>query len=203
MTKHHYTWLALGDSYTIGEGVPLHASYPYQTLQLLRRKHLQFHAPEIIAKTAWATFELADHLLHTTLAEQYDFVTLLIGVNNQYRELSIEEYKEDLEFLVKKSLHLAGGNTRRVILLSIPDWGITPFAKDRDIEAISVAIDAFNTAKEAVAAAYQIKFINITPHTRKAKDDLSFLTADQLHPSASAYAEWAAMLSEQIMQALK
>lgn len=203
MTKHYFTWLALGDSYTIGEGVPLHASYPYQTLQLLRSKHIHFHAPEIIAKTAWTTFELADQLLHTTLSEQYDFVTLLIGVNNQYRGLSVKEYKEDLEFLVKKAIHLAGGNSSRVILLSIPDWGVTPFAKDRDVAGISAEIDIFNYAKADVASAYKLHFIDITPATRKAKDDLSLLTTDQLHPSATAYAEWAGMLFEKITQVLK
>lgn len=203
MTKHHFTWLALGDSYTIGEGVPLYASYPYQTLQLLRRKHFHFHAPEIIAKTAWTTFELADQLLHTTLSDQYDFVTLLIGVNNQYRELSVEEYKEDLEFLVKKAIHLAGGNNSRVILISIPDWGVTPFAKDRDSVAISAAIDSFNAVKETLASAYKIHFINITPATRKAKDDLSLVTIDHLHPSASAYSEWATMLCEQMIKTLQ
>lgn len=198
MTKHHFSWLALGDSYTIGEGVPLHQSYPYQTLQLLRNNHFHFHAPEIIAQTGWTSFELADHLLHHTLSEQYDIVTLLIGVNNQYRNLPIESYTTDLHFLIKKALHLVAGNSHRVILLSIPDWGVTPFAQDRDTAAIATAINQFNQVKAATAAHYNIHCIDITTATRQAKHDHTLLTADQLHPSGKAYDTWAMMLAAQI-----
>jgi len=106
MTKHNFTYLALGDSYTIGESVPLHESFPYQTVQLLRKNGLYFHAAEIIAKTGWTTFELAEHILHSRLNDHYDFVTLLIGVNNQYRSLSVEDYKTDFEFLLRKQFLL-------------------------------------------------------------------------------------------------
>jgi hypothetical protein len=102
MSKHHYSYLALGDSYTIGESVPLHESFPYQTVQLLRKAGHHFHAPEIIAKTGWTSFELAEHMLHNKLNDQYDFVTLLIGVNNQYRELPVEEFANDFDFLLAK-----------------------------------------------------------------------------------------------------
>lgn len=102
MTKHYFTYLALGDSYSIGEGVPLHESFPYQVVQLLRNKGLHIHAPEIVANTGWTTLELAEHILHTKFSESYDFVTLLVGVNNQYRSLNAEDYKNDFEFLLKK-----------------------------------------------------------------------------------------------------
>ncbi len=203
MTKHHYSWLALGDSYTIGEGVPLHLSYPYQTLQLLRKKHFHFHAPEIIAQTGWTSFELADHLLHYNLSQQYDIVTLLIGVNNQYRNLPIEAYNTDLHFLIKKALHLVGGHSQRVILLSIPDWGVTPFAQDRDTAAIATAINSFNQVKASAAAEYGIHCIDITPYTRQAKEDASLLTTDQLHPSGAAYTVWAELLATQIATVLQ
>ena len=127
MTKHHFTYLALGDSYTIGESVALHQSFPYQTVQLLRKNGLHFHAPEIVAQTGWTSFELAEHLLHTSLNDTYDFVTLLIGVNNQYRGLGIEDYHNNFEFLLKKSLHYTSDKPERVIVLSIPDWTATPF----------------------------------------------------------------------------
>jgi len=96
--KHTYSLLCLGDSYTVGEGIALHQSFPYQLVQILRSKGLSFHAPEIVAETGWTTFELAEHILHSHLHEHYDFVTLLIGVNNQYRNLSLEDYKKDVEF---------------------------------------------------------------------------------------------------------
>ena len=98
MTRHYFSYLALGDSYTIGESVPLHEGFPYQVVQLLRKKGIHFHAPEVVAKTGWTSFELADHILHTTLNEQYDFVSLLIGVNNQYRGLPVADFKEEFQF---------------------------------------------------------------------------------------------------------
>ena len=129
MTKHIFSFLALGDSYTIGEAVPIYESFPYQTVQLLRAAGLHFYAPEIVAKTGWTTFELAEHILHSKLNEHYDFVTLLIGVNNQFRGLSTEDYTTDFEFLLHKAIHFADEKNDRVIVLSIPDYGVTPFAK--------------------------------------------------------------------------
>ncbi len=191
MSKHHHTYLALGDSYTIGESVALHESFPYQTVQLLRKAGLVFHAPEIVAKTGWTSFELAEHMLHTSLNEVYDFVTLLVGVNNQYRELPIEEFTTDFEFLLHKAIHLSGNKPSHVMVLSIPDWGITPFAKGRETEKISEEINTFNQICESAAKNNKTHFINITEETRKAKNDLSLLATDQLHYSGKAHAIWA------------
>ena len=195
MSKHHYSYLALGDSYTIGESVPLHESFPYQTVQLLRKAGLHFHAPEIVAKTGWTCFELAEHILHTQFNEQYDFVSLLIGVNNQYRELSIEEFEADFYFLLRKAIHLSGENPKHVIVLSIPDWGTTPFAAQKDGKKISKEIDAYNKVCESVAKKMNTHFINITEETRKAKNDISLLTNDQLHYSGKEHAVWATQLA--------
>lgn len=186
------TLLCLGDSYTIGELVPLHQSFPYQTIQLLRKNGFPFHAPEIIAKTGWTTFELAEHLIHTHLEKEYDFVTLLIGVNNQFRGLSIDDFKNDFEFLLKKAIHLSGEKTERVIVLSIPDWGVTPFAANSDKNKIAEEIDAYNSICKNTAAEYQCHFINITASQRAdgSKDD--YLSPDKLHPSGKEYAKWAA-----------
>lgn len=191
MSKHHYSYLALGDSYTIGESVPLHESFPYQTVQLLRKTNIHFHAPEIVAKTGWTSFELAEHMLHTKLNEQYDIVTLLIGVNNQYRELPSDEFKNDFEFLLRKAIHLSGEKPKHVIVLSIPDWGVTPFAAKKDGKKISEEIDAFNAICESAAKKMQTHFINITEETRKAKNDGSLLANDKLHYSAKEHAVWA------------
>lgn len=191
MTRHFNSWLALGDSYTIGEAVPLHESFPYQALQILRKQGFHFHAPEIVAKTGWTTFELAEHLLHTKLNEQYDLVSLLIGVNNQYRGLSLEDYKSDLEFLLKKALHFAGNKTERVIVVSIPDWGTTPFAAESDRKKIAAEIDQFNHAKKELCNKYNVAFIDITQDQRRDSDDESFIASDKLHPSGKEYAKWA------------
>ncbi|MES2371263.1 MAG: SGNH/GDSL hydrolase family protein [Bacteroidota bacterium] len=196
MSKHHYSYLALGDSYTIGESVPLHESFPYQIVQLLRKEGHHFHSPEIVAKTGWTSFELAEHMLHTRLNDQYDFVTLLIGVNNQYRELPAEEFKTDLDFLIRKAIHLSGEKPNHVILLSIPDWGVTPFASSKDGKKISKEIDVFNAICESAAKTYKTHFINITEETRKAKTDKNLLTNDKLHYSAKEHAVWAELVTE-------
>lgn len=191
MTKHNFSYLALGDSYTIGESVPLHESFPYQVVQQLRRKGIHIHAPEIIARTGWTSFELAEHLLHTRLEDSYDFVTLLIGVNNQYRGLSITDFEEEFTFLVKKAVHLAGNRYERVMVLSIPDWGVTPFAKDRDAQAIHDQIDQFNAICEKVTTELQIAYTDITTHSRRVGKDSSALAVDQLHYSGATHGEWA------------
>jgi lysophospholipase L1-like esterase len=191
MTRHYHTYLALGDSYTIGELVPLHESFPYQAVQHLRQKGLHIHAPEIVAKTGWTTFELAEHLLHTQLNEQYDFVTLLIGVNNQYRGLSTDDFKSDFEFLLKKAIHFAGHQADKVLVLSIPDWGLTPFAEGRDTATISKEIDHYNTLIQTVCKTYQVTYKDITVSQRQDVGDKDFVASDGLHPSGKEYAKWA------------
>jgi lysophospholipase L1-like esterase len=203
MTKHYHTLLCLGDSYTIGEGVALHQSFPYQTVQLLRSQGLHVHAPEVVAKTGWTTFELAEHILHTRLNEQYDFVTLLIGVNNQYRGLSLADFTTDFDFLLKKALHFAGNDVNHVIVLSIPDWGVTPFAKDRDEATIAKEIDAFNAVCEAAAEKLNICFVNITPSTRQAKQDTSILAPDGLHYAGKEMRDWAEIVATIILEQVK
>jgi lysophospholipase L1-like esterase len=198
MSKHHYTYLALGDSYSIGESVPLHESFPYQTVQLLRKAGHPFQAPEIIAKTGWTSAELAEQLLHTKLNEAYDFVTLLVGVNNQYRGLSIDEFKTDFDFLIRKAIHLSGEKPTHVIAISIPDWGVTPFAAKKDGKKIGEEIAAYNKICESAAKQFKTQFINITEETRKAKKDLSLLAGDHLHYSGKEHLIWAKKVADLI-----
>ena len=199
----HYSLLCLGDSYTIGEGVAIYESFPYQALQLLRSAHHHFFAPEIVAKTGWTTFELAEHLLHHQLSEHYDFVTLLIGVNNQYRGLSAEDFKEDFEFLLRKALHYSRQVPQHVCVLSIPDWGVTPFAKGKNATQIAAEIDAYNAICKAIAGKYDVHYIDITSSQRMDGDALSFLAADHLHPSGKEYSKWAAMVFDTIDTEIK
>lgn len=191
-----YTYLALGDSYTIGEKVVAEESFPSQTVHLLREKGKKLAAPRIIAKTGWTTGELQAALNKAHLKKQYDFVTLLIGVNNQYRGLKVVDYIPEFEHLLKQAIKLTGNDTSHVVVLSIPDWGVTPFAEGRDRKQIAADIDAYNAANQLLAEKYKVHYINITPGTRKAVSDASLLAEDGLHPSGKAYAEWAAEVSQ-------
>ncbi|HEY6977837.1 MAG TPA: SGNH/GDSL hydrolase family protein [Chitinophagaceae bacterium] len=202
MTKHYFTYLALGDSYTIGEAVPLHESFPYRVVQLLRNKSLHIHAPEVVAGTGWTTLELAEHILHAKFSESYDFVTLLIGVNNQYRSLNSEDYKNDFEFLLKKALHFANDKNDHVIVLSIPDYSITPFAKEKDSKKIAEEIDILNNINAAIAKQNKVNYININESVREAVNDESLIAEDGLHPSGKEYAKWAEQIAEHIERML-
>src|ERR1700748_2914579 len=174
------TYLALGDSYTIGEGVPLYESFPYQAVRLLREAGRSFVAPEIVARTGWTTDELARALSGTRLLSRYDVVSLLIGVNNQYRGRGLEEYGVEFEALLGAAMRLGG----RVFVLSIPDWGLSPFAKGARPAAIAGEIDAFNARAARVCEQYGVPFIDITTHGRAAGSDASLFVADGLHPGA-------------------
>jgi lysophospholipase L1-like esterase len=197
-----YSYLALGDSYTIGEQVLLAQSFPYQTVQLLRQKGFQFYAPEIIATTGHTTDELENSIVSTQLLPAYKVVSLLIGVNNQYRGRSVENFEEEFDKLLQKAIHFAEGNPNFVFVLSIPDWGVTPFAADRDIKKIAIEIDQYNAVCKRVAQKYQVNFIDITTLQRVDGYKDYYLAADKLHPSGLEYAKWATVLSRQIIVAL-
>lgn len=201
-----YTYLAIGDSYTIGEQVPLHESFPYQTVQILRSKfgiQHQFLAPEIIAKTGWTTDELSAQIASTTFLPQYDFVSLLIGVNNQYRGRSVDNFKPEFEYLLKKAIAFAGGNSQHVFVISIPDWGVTPFAADRDKVQIANAIDEYNKVCQDIASQHHCHFIDITTSQRADIHLVEFIAEDKLHPSGKEYAKWANLLFNGVSELVK
>ncbi len=202
MSTHCYSLICLGDSYTIGESVALHAGFPYQTIQLLRSAGLHFHAPEIIAKTGWTSFELADHLIKQQLNESYDFVSLLIGVNNQYRGLDLESFSEDLSFLIKKAIHLTGGNAKQVFLMSIPDWTITTFGHSNKKNNTTNTIASFNEICKLLSTKNVCNFIDLTKHTNLAEKDTSLLAEDGLHYSEKSYAYWAKELATTMQESI-
>jgi len=189
-----HTYLALGDSYTIGEGVPLHQGYPYQTVQHLRAAGQQFNAPEIVARTGWTTDELAHTMQTLRLLPQYDLVTLLIGVNDQYRGRSTGEFSVVFRQLLQTALRLAG-SASRVIVLSIPDWGVSPFAAGRDKGLIAGEIDAFNSAAADIARPQKVRVIDITTHSRDQGAGVDGFVADGLHPAPATYRFWAEQLA--------
>jgi lysophospholipase L1-like esterase len=197
-TPYHY--LALGDSYTIGEMVTGPENFPNQVAAQLQITAPGFQNPRIIAKTGWTTDELTAGIAAANLADplrsSYDFVSLLIGVNNQYRGRPADDYKPAFEQLLNKAIACAGSKTERVVVLSIPDWGVTPFALGRDRLQIAREIDAYNAANKAIALQYNVKYIDITPWTREAATDNTLLAADGLHPSGKEYRRWAEKVVE-------
>jgi lysophospholipase L1-like esterase len=196
------SYLALGDSYTIGEQVPFADNFPNQTVQLLRNSGFACYAAETIAKTGWTTDELSQAIESTITLENYDIVSLLIGVNNQYRGRSATEFKVEFEHLLQKAIQFAGNKPYRVFVLSIPDWGVTPFASGRDVKQVAEEIDAFNYVCETAAREFQANFINITDSQRADGNKTEFLAPDNLHPSGKEYAKWAAKLYDAILKEL-
>ncbi|MEO6229797.1 MAG: GDSL-type esterase/lipase family protein [Ferruginibacter sp.] len=198
-----YSYLALGDSYTIGEQVKLAQSFPYQTVQMLRNRELHVSAPEIIATSGWTTSELKVAIENTQLLPSYNLVSLLIGVNNQYWGKSAEEFRTHFRTLLEMAIKFAEGNSNHVFVLSIPDWGVTPFAADRNCKKIAEEIDLYNFICQAEADYYQTNYIDITSLQRQHGNEEAFLAGDNLHPSGKEYFGWAEQLSDKIMTVLE
>lgn len=194
-------YLALGDSYTIGESVDATERFPNQLADFLKAGGLQTEVT-IIAKTGWTTNELWDGIQASEINPPYDLVSLLIGVNNQYRGYDINEYREQFVFLLNKSIEYAGGNPQRVIVLSIPDWGVTPFAHGQGGERIARDIDAFNAVNRAETEKAGAQYINITSISREAAYDVTLIAGDGLHPSGKMYLEWAKLVYPVALEAL-
>ena len=198
-SNNKYTYLALGDSYTVGQSVPASENFPNQTVSVLRAEALNFEPAGVIARSGWTTDELDAGIttakITGMLLPAYDFVSLLIGVNDQYRGRSVDSYKPAFEDLLKKAIHFAGDHADHVIVISIPDWGVTPFANGYDRDRIAKEIDAYNSANKQIAQKYNVEYINITEWTRQAANDLSLLTTDGLHPSGKEYKRWAEVIA--------
>lgn len=197
-----YTMLCLGDSYTIGEAVAEEERFPNQAAAMLKAKGVAFEKPLIIAKTGWTTDELAEAIKQEDVPGTYDFVTLLIGVNNQYRQRDLENYRTEFTQLLQTAINYAGGDKNHVFVISIPDWGVTPFVaqdgKQRTGEQIGGEIDRFNEVNKQIAISTGVHYIDITPHSRSAKTNTALIAEDGLHPSGLMYKEWATRLAEGI-----
>jgi lysophospholipase L1-like esterase len=201
-TKRTLTYLALGDSYTIGEGVVEEDRYPNQLVKRLNEElNLGVNPPIIIAKTGWTVDELETGINDSkNIDPPYDLVTLLIGVNNQYRGRSVEDFKIEFEQILLRAIGFAGNLPDHVVVLSIPDWGVTPFAveKGADQQKVATEVDAYNNAKKEVCATYGVYFINITEHYRSVAPQSEMAVADKLHPSGLIYTFWADKLYEKV-----
>ena len=186
-------YLALGDSYTVGEGVAPEARWSTVLAATLREEGIVLDDPRVIAVTGWTTDELAAAMDAAEPLGAWDFVSLLIGVNNQYRGQDCASYRDQFEALLRRAITLAGGRTRRVLVLSIPDWGATRFGAEsgRDLAQVSRELDAFNAAARALCESLGVAFVDITPVSRERGGDADMLAYDGLHPSAAMHASWA------------
>jgi lysophospholipase L1-like esterase len=194
-------FLALGDSYTIGEGVAPGESWPSQLVASLTTSGIEIAEPEIIAETGWTTDELHAAIKAAAPAGPYELVSLLIGVNNQYRGRLLGEYRAQFVKLLESAIRLAG-KPKRVLVLSIPDWSVTPFAGGRDRAAIAAQIDRFNEVSRRETGERWARYLDVTTVSRKYGHLPEFLAADGLHPSRRMYAEWARLVEPEALKAL-
>jgi lysophospholipase L1-like esterase len=198
--KPSLTFLALGDSYTIGEGVPERERWPAQLVAKLDREGIRLEQPRIIAKTGWTTDELSAAIDEAKINGQtFDLVTLLIGVNNQFRGRDLEEYRRQFVELLKRAVVFARADAKHVIVVSIPDWGVTPFAKERDRAKVAREIDEFNRVNREESKKAGARYVDVTPLSRASPQEV---VADGLHPSGAMYARWADAVSVEARAAL-
>ena len=197
-------FLALGDSYTIGEGVGERERWPWQLVQALRAGGLSVADPEIIATTGWTTDELAQAIGRANPRPAFDLVTLLVGVNDHYRGRDARGYADAFGKVFNLAVRLGRGDSRRVVVVSIPDWGVTPFAAadPRGTATIAAEIDQFNSIGRREAATAGASFVDITPASRAAAGDTRLLASDGLHPSGAMYGCWAALIAPAARAAL-
>jgi lysophospholipase L1-like esterase len=195
-------FLALGDSYTIGEGVAPAESWPTRLQASLAASGIELAPPEIVATTGWTTGELLTGIAAAAPAGPFELVSLLIGVNNQYRGGLLGEYRAEFRKLLERAIAFAGGRSRRVLVLAIPDWSVTPFAEGRDQGAIAAQIDRFNDVARREAAERRAAWVDVAPVSRRLGHLAEYLVADGLHPSGRMYAEWARLAEPAALAAL-
>ncbi|MRR22318.1 SGNH/GDSL hydrolase family protein [bacterium] len=196
-------YLALGDSYTIGQSVDIALRYPVQIADSLNAQGYLMEEPRIIAVTGWTTSDLKAGIKAANPQGPYDLVSLLIGVNNQYRGLDINIYRTEFEELLNQSIFFAGNDTGRVIVLSIPDWGVTPYASGRDREKIAREIDQYNEINKEITLSKGIVWLDVTGISRLAEQDKTLIAGDGLHPSGIMYKEWVRLALPEIIKMLK
>ncbi len=195
------SYLALGDSYTIGESVAVNERFPSQTVALLKSHGIQAADPAYIARTGWTTANLQDAISKTNLKSSYDLVSLLIGVNDQYQGMDTSGYRIRFTQLLQKAIQLSGNRITHVFVVSIPDYGVTPFGGGST--KISKEIDFFNAINKQVTLSYQVSYIDITPISREAANDQSLTAGDGLHPSGKQYQRWAEKLEAAMLAIIK
>jgi lysophospholipase L1-like esterase len=197
------SFLALGDSYTIGESVAESERWPVQLSKSLAKNGVEVASPQIIAQTGWTTDELKEKIVSENITKTYDLVSLLIGVNNQYRGRSVEQFQKEFIELLEIAIKFAGNKSEQVFVVSIPDWGITPFGGKGQNKTISEQIDLYNKVKKEETDKKGILFIDITPISRLAINDISLIAKDGLHPSEKMYRQWVEKILPELLKKIK
>lgn len=197
------TYLALGDSYTIGQSVAQSDRFPAQTVALLQQENIKISEPVYLAQTGWTTANLQGAIAAANLAPQYDLVSLLIGVNDQYQGMDTAGYAIRFTQLLQTSIALAGGRKERVFVVSIPDYSVTPFVPQGQKQTVSREIDLFNAVNKRISESYGVSYTDITPSSREGATNKDHIANDQLHPSGLEYQKWAAMLAPKFKKALE
>ncbi len=197
------TYLALGDSYTIGTSVSESDRYPVQTTGLLKSQGINMLKAEIIATNGWTTADLLNAVKGRAATDTFDVVSMLIGVNNQYQGRTLDEYKQQFTVLLQRSVQFAKNKPAHVFVLSIPDYSVTPFADGSDKKQIAAEIDKFNDANKTIAASFNVNYLYITDDSRKAANDPSLIASDGLHFSGKEYEVWATRLAQMMKAVLQ
>ena len=201
--KKTLSYLALGDSYTIGEDVPQDQRWPVQLASQSNRNGVRISDPRIIATTGWTTDELINAINEAGLIDKYDLVSLLIGVNNQYRDYPFDQYVNEFTQLLNTAIQFAGNDPSKVFVVSIPDYGVTPFGQKKGQAKISREIDEYNARAELNCKENEVLFINITDISKKALVDPEMVASDGLHPSGKMYTEWTSRINGKLASILK
>ncbi|MDE0470637.1 MAG: SGNH/GDSL hydrolase family protein [Ekhidna sp.] len=202
-TYQKYTFLALGDSYTIGEAVSENERWPMQLSDRLLKDSIRLK-PTIMAATGWTTDELMSEIEKSNIRGPYDLVSLLVGVNNQYRGYSEKQFEAEFKALLDQAIGFAGGNNHHVFVVSIPDYGVTPFVRKKDLNAerVKYELDRYNAIAQKIATLREVSFMNITPISRKAGNSPELTAADGLHPSGKMYGMWVDHIYTQVYNSL-
>ena len=202
-SKGQFTYLALGDSYTIGQSVTQDQSFPYQLKADLHSDNYTLLDPNIIAVTGWTTQNLINAINQANLNKKFDIVTLLIGVNNQYQGLREDDYRNDFDQLLTTAIAFANGNKKRVFVLSIPDYSVTPYAIGRNSAVIATQIAQFNSINLYESTKAGVNYLNITDISQRAATDPLLIAIDGLHPSGKMYSLWMSRLAPMVEAQLK
>ncbi|WP_445666204.1 SGNH/GDSL hydrolase family protein [Fodinibius sp. AD559] len=197
------SFLALGDSYTIGESVDQDQRWPVLLADSLRSRGLAVNKPNIIAKTGWTTSDLQEAIGKESPHSNYDLVSLLIGVNNQYQGLDFNQFEREFEELLHQTISFADGNPRNVFVVSIPNYGVTPFGQDKNPDQITEEINRYNSTAKEIAQKHDITFINITPISEDALNNPDLTANDRLHPSGKMYQQWVSKMLPSILPKLQ
>lgn len=197
-----YTFLALGDSYTIGEAVSEQGRWPAQLVNRLREEGISVDDPKIIATTGWTTGELQAAIEKEKPAAGFDLVSLLIGVNNQYRGYSFDNFKKEFEQLLQQAILFADGKTSHVVVIAIPDYSVTPFAADKEPKKVREELCYYNEFMQQTAESFEVPFFDIFPESQLAAKDPGLTAADGLHPSAVMYTLWVERLYPYVVNLL-